>query len=93
MCRGSFFPADAASRALKRFSALRASRHHSPVASATAEVNGIHAMKKTLITAAVALGLDLFSAPTFAKSYVVNDHTASAAEAQLLVSNGVQPGA
>ena len=50
-------------------------------------------MKKTLITATVALGLGLFSTPTFATGYVVNGHAASPAEAQLLVSNGVQPGA
>ena len=49
-------------------------------------------MQKTLITAVVALGLGLFSAPTFATGYVVNGHAASPAEAQLLVSNGAQPG-
>ena len=50
-------------------------------------------MTKTLITAAIALGLGLVSAPSFAKGYVVNGHAASTAEVQLLVSNGVQPGA
>ena len=50
-------------------------------------------MTKILITAAIALGLGLISAPSFAKGYVVNGHAASTAEVQLLVSNGVQPGA
>ena len=50
-------------------------------------------MNKTLITAAVALGLGFFSVPTFAKSYVVNGHAASDAEVQHLVSHGFQPGA
>jgi len=50
-------------------------------------------MTKILITAAIALGLGLVSAPSFAKGYVVNGHAASTAEVQLLVSNGVQPGA
>jgi len=50
-------------------------------------------MTKPLITAAIALGLGLVSAPSFAKGYVVNGHAASTAEVQLLVSNGVQPGA
>ena len=50
-------------------------------------------MKKTVITAAVALGLGFFSVPTFAKSYVVNGHAASDAEVQDLVSHGFQPGA
>lgn len=51
-------------------------------------------MTKTLFTAAaVAVALGFFSAPTFAKSYVVNGHAASAAEAQHLVAHGFQPGA
>jgi hypothetical protein len=50
-------------------------------------------MKKTLITAAVAMALGFFSTPTFAKSYVVNGHAASAAEVQHLVAHGFQPGA
>ena len=51
-------------------------------------------MTKTLITAAaVAVALGFFSAPTFAKSYVVNGHAASAAEVQHLVAHGFQPGA
>ena len=50
-------------------------------------------MTKTLITVAIALGLGLVSAPSFAKGYVVNGHAASSAEVQLLLSNGVHPGA
>jgi hypothetical protein len=51
-------------------------------------------MTKTLITAAaVAVALGFFSTPTFAKSYIVNGHTASAAEVQHLASHGFQPGA
>jgi RsiW-degrading membrane proteinase PrsW (M82 family) len=51
-------------------------------------------MTKTLITAAaVAVALGFFSAPSFAKSYIVNGHAASAAEVQHLVSHGFQPGA
>ena len=50
-------------------------------------------MTTTLISAAIALGLGFCGAPAFAKGYVVNGHTASTAEVQLLVSNGVQPGA
>jgi hypothetical protein len=48
-------------------------------------------MKKTLITAAIAVALGFFSAPTFAKGYVVNGH--AAAEVQHLVAHGFQPGA
>ena len=50
-------------------------------------------MKKTLITTALALGLGFFSTPSFAGSYVVNGHAATAEEMQHLVSNGIQPGA
>ncbi len=51
-------------------------------------------MMKTLITTTVlALGLGFFSAPSFASNYIVNGRAASPAEAQLLVTNGVQPGA
>jgi hypothetical protein len=50
-------------------------------------------MTKTLITAAIAVALGFFSAPTFAKSYVVNGHAASAAEVEQLVAHGFQPGA
>ncbi len=50
-------------------------------------------MTKTLITTALALGLGLLSTPSFAGSYIVNGRTASPAEAQHLVANGVQPGA
>jgi len=50
-------------------------------------------MTKILITAAIALGLGLVSAPSFAKGYVVNGHAASSAEVQLLLSNGVHPDA
>jgi hypothetical protein len=49
-------------------------------------------MKKTIIIAAVAAGLGFLTAPSFAGTYVVNGHSASAAEVQFLVSNGVQPG-
>ena len=51
-------------------------------------------MTKTLITTALALSLGLLSTPSFAAgSYIVNGRAASPAEAQHLVSNGVQPGA
>jgi hypothetical protein len=54
------------------------------------------AMKKTLITTALGLGLvlgfGLFSAPSFAGGYVVNGHAASPAEAQALAANGVRQG-
>ena len=51
-------------------------------------------MTKTLITTALALGLDLLSTPSFAAgSYIVNGHAASPAEAQHLVASGVQQGA
>ena len=50
-------------------------------------------MTKTLITAALALGLGFLSTPSFAGSYIVNGRAASPAEAQHLVANGVQPGA
>ena len=50
-------------------------------------------MKKILIITVLALGLGLVSAPSNAGGYVVNGHTASAAEVQLLVATGVQPGA
>ena len=49
-------------------------------------------MKKTLITSAVAVVLGLLSAPSFASGYLVNDHAASPAEVQLLVSYGAGPG-
>jgi hypothetical protein len=49
-------------------------------------------MKKTIIIAAVAAALGFVAGPSFAGSYVVNGHAASAAEVQFLVSNGVQPG-
>jgi hypothetical protein len=49
-------------------------------------------MKKTLVTTALALGLGLFSAPSFAGGYVVNGHAASPAEAQALAANGVRQG-
>jgi hypothetical protein len=42
------------------------------------------AMKQTLITIALALGLGFLSTPTFASGYVVNGHAASPAEAQHL---------
>jgi len=54
---------------------------------------GEPAMTKTLITTVLALGLGLLSTPSFAASYIVNGRTASPAEAQHLVANGVQPGA
>jgi hypothetical protein len=51
-------------------------------------------MTKTLITAAaLALSLGLLSTPSFAGSYIVNGRAASPAEAQVLVTSGVQPGA
>jgi hypothetical protein len=50
------------------------------------------AMKKTLITGIIALGLGLFATSGFAASYVVNGHAASAAEIQLLTSYGAGPG-
>jgi hypothetical protein len=50
-------------------------------------------MTKTLITTILALGLGLLSTPSFAGSYIVNGRTASPAEAQHLVANGVQQGA
>ena len=50
-------------------------------------------MTKTFITTVLALGLGLLSTPSFAASYIVNGRTASPAEAQHLVANGVQPGA
>lgn len=51
------------------------------------------AMKKTLITATVAMVLGILSVPTFATDYVVNGRAASAAEVQYMVSHGFQPGA
>jgi hypothetical protein len=56
---------------------------------------GEPAMTKTLITTVLALGLGLLSTTSFAAagSYIVNGRTASPAEAQHLVANGVQPGA
>jgi hypothetical protein len=51
------------------------------------------AMKQTLITITLALGLGFLSTPSFAGSYIVNGRAASPAEAQHLVANGVQPGA
>jgi len=50
-------------------------------------------MKQTLITTVLALGLGFLSAPSFAASYTVNGHAATANEVQHLVSNGIQPGA
>jgi hypothetical protein len=50
------------------------------------------AMNRTLIIAAVALGLSLAVTPAFAGGYVVNGHAASRAETQLLASYGAQPG-
>jgi len=49
-------------------------------------------MKTLIITAVLALGLGFFSIPSFATGYVVNGQPASQAEAQLLVTNGIQPG-
>ena len=49
-------------------------------------------MKKLLAIAAVAVGLSVASIPANAQSYVVNGHSASKAEVQLLVSHGAQPG-
>src|SRR6516162_2936193 len=42
--------------------------------------------------AAVTVGLGVASIPANAQSYVVNGHSASKAEVQLLVSHGAQPG-
>jgi hypothetical protein len=50
-------------------------------------------MKRTLIIATLAAGLGFSSVPTFAKGYVVNGHTASAAEEHFLASHGFEPGA
>jgi hypothetical protein len=49
-------------------------------------------MKTLITTIALALGLGLFSVPSFASDYVVNGHAASPAEAQRLVASGVQRG-
>ena len=49
-------------------------------------------MKKLLAIAAVTVGLGVASIPANAQSYVVNGHSASKAEVQLLVSHGAQPG-
>jgi hypothetical protein len=51
------------------------------------------AMKQTLISTALALGLGFLSTPSFAGSYIVNGHAASSAEAQHLIASGVQQGA
>jgi hypothetical protein len=49
---------------------------------------------KTLITTTIlTLSLGFFSIPSFASNYIVNGRAASPAEAQVLVTNGVQPGA
>jgi hypothetical protein len=50
------------------------------------------AMKKTLITGIVALGLGVLGSPAFASGYTVNGHVASSAEMQLLASYGAGPG-
>jgi len=50
-------------------------------------------MKQTLITTVLALGLSFLSTPGFASGYIVNGHAASPAEAQHLVTTGVQQGA
>jgi hypothetical protein len=50
------------------------------------------AMKQTLLTTALALGLGFLSSPSFAGSYIVNGRAASPAEAQHLVATGAQPG-
>ena len=51
-------------------------------------------MMKTLITTTVlALGLGLYSAPSFAGNYIINGRAASPAEAQVLAASGVQQGA
>jgi hypothetical protein len=49
-------------------------------------------MKQTLIIKALALGLGFLSTPSLASSYIVNGHAASPAEAQHLVTSGVQQG-
>lgn len=49
-------------------------------------------MKTIVIATVLALGLGFFSTPSFATGYVVNGHPASPAEAQVLVTNGAQPG-
>ena len=49
-------------------------------------------MKKILAIAAIAVGLGAASIPANAQDYVVNGHSASKAELQLLVSHGAQPG-
>ena len=49
-------------------------------------------MKKVLAIAAVTVGLGVASIPANAQGYVVNGHSASKAEVQLLVSHGAQPG-
>ncbi len=63
------------------------------VASATADANGGTGHDEDLDHHALALGLGFLSTPSFAGSYIVNGRTASPAEAQHLVANGVQPGA
>jgi hypothetical protein len=64
------------------------------LASAVADANGEPAMMKSLITTTIlTLGLGFLSNPSFASTYIVNGRAASPAEAQLLVTNGVQPGA
>ena len=49
-------------------------------------------VKKLLAISAVTVGLGVASVPANAQSYVVNGHSASKAEVQLLVSHGAQPG-
>jgi len=61
-------------------------------ASSSGQAAGSQAMTKTLIKIALTLSLGLSSAPAFAGGYVVNGHSASAAEMQFLASYGVQPG-
>jgi hypothetical protein len=47
---------------------------------------------KALAIVAVVMGLGRASPPTLVQGYVVNGHSASQAEAQLLISLGAQPG-
>ena len=49
-------------------------------------------MRSLIAVAATAIGISMASIPANAQGYVVNGHSASKAEVQLLVSHGAQPG-
>jgi hypothetical protein len=50
------------------------------------------AVRKALLTGAVAIAVSVAGTPALASDFVVNGRAASAAEARYLVSSGAQPG-